>query len=395
MRTLVQRLKALLTLFAIFLSSFAFAQTLEWRLVDPTYSAVDPDGAGPATGSVSFKLQIHTTSGTVNNVNGISVGWSYQSTKTMIPTTPAGPGCTTTSNPANVVVSPAFIAAGFSYTTVNQCNNFTQTTGGQTFDKRAVGTMAGTDIDITTTWIDMFTVTLWTLGTTQPFGGYVALNSGAGGSPGQFTSYAVSDDQANEYVVNSLTYTTPLALGTLPVTYASLTAECSNAGARLNWSTATEVNNDRFEIEKSRNGVEWNKVGTVRGSGTTNGRKDYQFIDAEGGNAIYRIKQVDQDGRFEFSKVVSVNCSVAGGVRVFPNPAKDLVQIVIRSEQRSAVTVQVIDNLGRVVLERKEDVFQGNNTLRIGLNNIPAGTYSLRVIDGNNTSIHKLSILGN
>lgn len=391
MRTLLQSFKGLFSVTAfLFLSSAVVGQTLEWRLVNPTYNSTDPDGAGPATGSFSFKLQIHTVSGTVSNVNAISVGWSYQSANTMIPTVP---GCNIVSNPANVTVGSEFLAGGFAYTTVNQCNNFTQTTGGQTFDKRAVGTMDGTDIDITTTWIDMFTVTLWTVGTTAP---YVALNSGAGGSPGQFTTYAVSDDQANEYVVNSLTYSTPLAIGTVPVTYTNFTGECSNAGAVLYWSTATEVNNDRFEVERSRNGVEWNKVGTVRGNGTTVSSKDYKFIDAEGGNALYRIKQIDTDGRFEYSKVVSVNCSVAGGgVKVFPNPARNLVQIVLRSEQRSSVTIQLVDNLGRVILERNEDVFHGSNTLKIGLNNIPAGTYSLRVVDGKNSSVHKLSILGN
>lgn len=382
--------KILFSALMMFVVSQLSAQTLEWRLVNPTYSAVDPDGAGPATGSVTFTLQIHTVSGVVNNVNAISVGWNYQSANTMIPTPP---GCSIVSNPANVTVSPTFVAGGFAYTTVNQCNNLNATGGSQTFDKRAIGTMDGTDIDITTTWIDMFTVTLWTLGNT---GGYVSLNSGNGGSPGGFPTYAVSDDQANEYVVNSLTYSTPLAIGTVPVTYTNFTGECSNAGAVLNWSTATEVNNDRFEVERSRNGVEWNKVGTVRGNGTTVSSKDYKFIDAEGGNALYRIKQIDTDGRFEYSKVVSVNCSVAGGgVKVFPNPARNLVQIVLRSEQRSSVTIQLVDNLGRVILERNEDVFQGSNTLKIGLNNIPAGTYSLRVVDGKNSSVHKLSILGN
>ena len=55
------------------------AQTCEWRLANPTFSAVDPDGAGPATGSVTFTLQIHTTSGSIPNVTGISTGWSWQS----------------------------------------------------------------------------------------------------------------------------------------------------------------------------------------------------------------------------------------------------------------------------------------------------------------------------
>ena len=96
------------------------------------------------------------------------------------------------------------------------------TTGSQTFDRRAVG-YSGTEVPstLTTTYVDIFTVTLWTLSTVNPEGGYVVINSGAGGTPGAFSTYAVSDDLANEYVANSLTYDTPLALGTgaLPVLF--------------------------------------------------------------------------------------------------------------------------------------------------------------------------------
>src|SRR6187549_3446427 len=80
------------------------AKVFEWRLVNNTFSAVDPDAGGPALGSVTFTMQIHTVSGSVPDVSAISTGWSYQSAKIMIPTTP---GCAVVSNPANVVLSPA------------------------------------------------------------------------------------------------------------------------------------------------------------------------------------------------------------------------------------------------------------------------------------------------
>src|SRR6478672_11541008 len=215
----------------------------EWRLVNPTYSAADPDGGGPATGSVTFTMQIHTMSGTINNVNTISTGWSYQSSAAIDPSPPA---CAVVSNPANVTLSAAFIAGGFAFTTVNQCGAFSQTTGGQNFDTRAVGTLDGTGINISTTFIDVYTVTLWTLGSTAPEGGYVVINSGAGGAPGEFTTYAVADDMANEYVANSLTYSTPLALGSapVPVLFAKLEAGCTNNGALVSWSTGSESNSN-------------------------------------------------------------------------------------------------------------------------------------------------------
>jgi hypothetical protein len=210
----LQILTGLLILFTF--SSQLQAQTLEWRLTEPTYHAADPDGNGPATGSTTFTLQMHTVSGTVNDVNTISIGWSYRSSKAMVPATE---GCSVVSSPANVTLSPDFITAGFAYTVANQCDSFSQVIDGQTFDRRVVGTLDGRSINITPAWVDVFTVTLWNLGTPSPALGFVALNSGAGGTPGAFPGYAVADLSANEYVVNSLSFATPLLMGsgTLPV----------------------------------------------------------------------------------------------------------------------------------------------------------------------------------
>jgi len=135
-----------------FISNKSFAQA-EWRLVNPTYNATDPDGAGPATGTVTFTLQLHTISGSINNVSAITLGWSYQSANAMIPTGAAGPGCTSPTNqPANVVLSAAFTSASFQYNTVNECFANTQTTGGQTFDRTVIGTLeSSSSINLTTT----------------------------------------------------------------------------------------------------------------------------------------------------------------------------------------------------------------------------------------------------
>jgi hypothetical protein len=286
------------------------AQVCEWRLVNPSFSGANPDGGGPATGSVTFTVQIHTVSGTINNVNDISLGFSYQSAAAMIPTTPAGPGCTIVSNPANVTVSPAFVTAGFAYGTVNQCGVFSQTTGGQTFDMRAVGTLDGTDINITTTWMDVFTVTLWTLGSNPPEGGYVVINSGFGGTPGAFSTYEVSDDLANGYVVNSLTFTTPLAIGSgvLPVLFTKFDAACTNNGALVKWSTGSEFNSDYFELQRSTNGNNWTSVATIKAAGNSSTTHTYQQLDLNGGAVYYRIKQVDLDGHPVYTSIIRTNC---------------------------------------------------------------------------------------
>ena len=114
--------------------------------MNPIYSSVDPDGAGPATGSVTFTLQIRAVSASIPNITGISTGWSWQSANAMLPTgSPCGTNSVT--QPANITMSAAF--AGFTYNNVNECSgsvNFSN--GTQTFDRRSSGTIDGGTITL-------------------------------------------------------------------------------------------------------------------------------------------------------------------------------------------------------------------------------------------------------
>lgn len=371
-----------------------YGQVCEWRLASPTYSAVDPDGdGGLATGSVTFTLQIHTVSGSIPNVSGFSTGWSWQSTNAMLPT---GSPCGSISFPlpVNITMSAAF--AAFTYNFVNECSgtvNFT--TGSQTFDRRSSGTVDGGFITLTTTWTDMFTVTLWTLGTVHPEAGYVVINSGNGGSPGEFSTYAVADALATEFVVNSLTYTTPLALGSgaLPVTFTDFDVTCNNNGALINWSTSSESNADYFELERSINGNDWTAIGSVKAAGTTSEAQDYQLSDGFTGNALYRIKQVDFDGRAYYTSIARTNCQSNGmGMLVYPVPARDILNVVIQSDREIKTKLMVIDGAGRIVRVMDAHLFNGNNTFDINLKGLSNGAYMIRSNNPNIELSKKFSI---
>jgi hypothetical protein len=367
--------------FIIILSVFSFkiqAQICEWRLVNPTYSSTDPDGAGPATGSVTFTMQIHTVSGTINNVNAISTGWSYQSASSMIPTTP---GCAVVSNPANVTISAAFLAGGFAFTTVNQCGAFSQMAGARNYDRRSVGTLDGTSINISTTYIDVYTVTLWTLGSTPPEGGYVIINSGAGGAPGEFTTYAVADDLANEYVANSLTFATPLALGSgaLPVLFTKFEAGCTNNGALVSWSTGSEFNSNYFALQRSTNGNDWTSVATIKAAGNSSTGRTYQQLDLDGGKAYYRIKQVDMEGHFIYTGIIRTNCEPKKiDMVIYPVPARDILNVVIRSDKSLKTQLMLVDGIGKIVRRIDATLFNGSNTFLFNLKGLASGEYLIR-----------------
>lgn len=353
------------------------AQVCEWRLNNVSYNATDPDGAGPAQGSVTFTLQIHTTAGSIPNVNVISTGWNWQSANAMIPTTP---GCSIVSNPANVSVSSEFISGGFAYTTVNQCGVFAQTLGGQNFDRRAVGTLDGTAITLTTTWVDVFTVTLWSLNASSPFAGFATINSGSGGSPNAFTTYSVSDIDANEYPVNSLTTSSPLALSNsvLPVTFTKYDVTCNDKGALLTWATASEQNSSKFEIQRSLNGIDWTSIDNVAAAGNSTDQRNYQYLDLYGGTAFYRIRQVDIDGRFVYTAVKRTECQKSQyDVALYPVPAKDNLNVVIRSEINTRTEIQILDINGRSLRRVAVQINKGNNNIQLSVGNLPAGQYML------------------
>lgn len=362
-------------------SQIAIGQACDWRLTNETYSSVDPDGAGPATGSVTFTLQIRTTGGTIPDMSGISTGYNYQSTRAMLPT---GVNCTV-SSPSNVTLSAPFSTASFQYLIVNQCGTFNQTAGGQPFDRRAVGTLsaAGNGLTLTTAWIDVFTVTLWTLGTSYPQGGYVSINSGAGGSPSPFGSYAVSNVGGDEIPANSLTYNVPLPVGgTLPVQFTKFETKCTNTGTLISWATAQEFNSSSFEIERSTNGSNWTNVGSIEAAGTSASEKAYQQVDLNSGNAFYRIKQIDKDGGFVYTAIERANCAVKNITSlIYPVPAYDVLNVVIKSDRVVRTQLQVFDIHGKLVKTQDANVLNGNNNFRINLSGLAAGDYIIRSND--------------
>lgn len=365
------------------------AQTLEWRLANPTFTAIDPDGAGPATGVAAFTLQIHTLSGTVSNITGLSTGWSWQSVNAMLPTGPAPvPTCGTNSvaQPSNVVMSPTLAGMGFSYNNVNQCSGSVSFTAGgsQLFDRRAVGTVDGGTLNLTTTWVDVFTVTLWAMNSPSN-AGYVVINGGAGASDGAFSTYSVSDADANEYVVQSLTWGTSLLLAAggpipVPVRFTGFNAACSDNGTSIAWSTATEKNSSHFEVQKSADGSSWITIASVTSSSAnSNSAKSYRYTDKAGGAAQYRVKQVDVDGTITYTDIVRTACnSKAFFISLYPVPAKDKLTLVIGSDKAVRTTLHVLDNNGRVVMNVPVVISKGVNNLTLNISDLAQGQYYIR-----------------
>ncbi|NJL75166.1 MAG: T9SS type A sorting domain-containing protein [Saprospiraceae bacterium] len=142
----------------------------------------------------------------------------------------------------------------------------------------------------------------------------------------------------------------------------------------IGWTTASELNNSHFEVERSENSKLWKTIGKVQGYGTTLETQTYQFIDEKPSTSTnyYRLKQVDVNGSFEYSHIVVVENHVRSSddAFVFPNPASDWVQYQLPKE-RVLKNIQIFDAFGKLV---KTDSAL-NGTLNLG--DLPRGWYVL------------------
>lgn len=182
---------------------------------------------------------------------------------------------------------------------------------------------------------------------------------------------------------------------TLPVELISFSAKKNNAYAELSWVTASETNNDHFTIEKSTDGVNYQSIGVVAGSGNSNTPIDYFFTDKDAGNLVnyYRLQQVDYDGASHYSKVVAVNMafenSSTGSLTAGPNPFADFVNVNYNTITAGKIEIVLCDMTGKIVKNKTEEAEEGENTfLMDGMSNLPSGYYIIGI--SQNSSFSKL-----
>lgn len=120
-----------------------------------------------------------------------------------------------------------------------------------------------------------------------------------------------------------------VATGVLPVELLYFEGYNEGEDNTLLWSTATEINNDRFEIQRSTNGLKWQTIALVSGQGDKIGETDYQFKDEQVNckHCYYRLKQVDYDGKYEYSGTTLLKVEKKGKLKLYPNPAENQVTI--------------------------------------------------------------------
>lgn len=183
----------------------------------------------------------------------------------------------------------------------------------------------------------------------------------------------LSGQTGTEFILGT-TSTTPLPI---ELTYFKASATESNQ-VLLSWETASEISNDFFTIERSRDLRQWELVSTMQGAGNSSTAISYSAIDRSPleGTSYYRLKQTDYDGSFSYSPSRAVNILPASALIMFPNPAKD--ELTIQGRGLEHLQLQVYDTHGNEVTGLVKFIKASSSEIRLDISMMKSGLYIVR-----------------
>ncbi len=171
----------------------------------------------------------------------------------------------------------------------------------------------------------------------------------------------------------------------LPVNLISFKAEKYDGSTLLHWETASEINNRGFTIERSSDGQRWTALEFIDGSGNSNRLNSYNYMDKSPllSSNYYRLKQVDFDGKFDYSSIVMVefDSKEKNIISLYPNPANE--KIFINNVNQESYMVEISNQIGEIVM--KQEV---NSS--IDISNLQSGIYFIKILSLTGSSLHRI-----
>ena len=202
--------------------------------------------------------------------------------------------------------------------------------------------------------------------------------------------------ESSEVIINAI----DPANAPLPIELTSFTGSYKNSEVMLSWKTETEVNNYGFNVERRIGEGEWNTISFVAGSGNSNSPKEYSYSDkdlfAGGSKFQYRLKQMDNDGSFEYSEVVELEL-VPNEYELsqnYPNPFNPSTTIRFSLPKQTQLKINIYNMLGELVETIAEGTYEaGYYKVNINVSNLPSGAYIYRIESAEFVQVKKLILL--
>ena len=179
----------------------------------------------------------------------------------------------------------------------------------------------------------------------------------------------------------------------LPIELLYFTAAPANSTVELNWSTATEVNNAYFTIEKSKDGISFEflkQINTEAANGNSTQTLNYKTYDLSPNSGVnyYRLKQVDKNGSSKYADITQVDFNSKSFVTVFPNPASNLVYVNVSADYNNA-GLKITDAIGREVIAQ---TISASGINAINTSWLTPGMYYMIIDNGNGLNKIKITI---
>jgi len=184
----------------------------------------------------------------------------------------------------------------------------------------------------------------------------------------------------------------------LPVELMSFNAKANNGVVDINWVTASEKNNNYFTVERSRNGIDFETLKTVKGSENSTVQRNYFVTDNNPykGLAYYRLKQTDLDKNYTYSEIKSVNFENETKLEmtVFPNPIQgnNSIFVAINSVKNDKIALSITNIAGKVVAEKELKLETSNATVEVK-HSFEPGIYFVKVVNNDSQTIYQKLIV--
>lgn len=184
----------------------------------------------------------------------------------------------------------------------------------------------------------------------------------------------------------------------LPVEMLEFTGARVGSKNILQWKTATELNADYFDLERSSTGSDFESIGQVPAQGISSNEHSYTFEDpeAERTTLYYRLKQVDFNGDFEYFGPIAIDDkeALSSAEAPFPNPMDDgTINVYLQILKKENITSRIFDVAGRMLIETTSEFNRGRKLLQLDLGELAPGSYQLQINDGSGSVIHSSRVV--
>jgi len=202
----------------------------------------------------------------------------------------------------------------------------------------------------------------------------------------------------NDFAMDDVKFAQCPEGGELPVSFLGVNARQKGSGVSIDWSTSQEINSSSFDVEKSADGnSNWDLVASVNAAGNSSVVKNYNVYDAKPLNGVnfYRVKQIDKDGNFKYSKTVRVNLNFSKtGVSVLENPFYNSLTVDFSSAITQSVSARLVDITGKQVAVQKWTISTGNTRMNFSnIGNLQQGMYILNISNASGEVLYNNKVI--